>query len=372
MTTRVLTTTQTNPTTLVDTEGQPYPVAPEAGGGTVVPPLYSVVLRPGDTSGADNVFTSWAALYAACNGIPGGVRVVGDDTLGAIHIPAGAYVISNWRFDSEPSFTNANGGAVFIWDDGATIVKDANGNIGFTLGSWTYFESASTTTAVLTLATGEVNVKLEAFSAINSTGAHGFFHVTGLLAAAFLWLHMTNASIGDSAHPTIIFEAGAGGQVNMVSSEIHTLALQGAGIAGLEVFPSYDSNVETPNAPTFVWGNGNENMGTQGLAPVVAPLAAAGVGATAVLTPGSDATAGSILLTPAGAPTAGDQFSVTFARAFNAAPKTVLFSPGNAAASASNFILANISSVTANGWRYTTANALVAGTSYLLNYMVLG
>lgn len=110
---RVLSTVRTDATSLVDVEGQPYPVAPEpAGSGGVVPPLYSVVLRPGDTSGADNVFTSWAALYGACAGIPGGVRVVFDDSIvSPIVIPAGAYNVDNWEWVGNVA-TRLNGNAV--------------------------------------------------------------------------------------------------------------------------------------------------------------------------------------------------------------------------------------------------------------------
>lgn len=367
----VLTTSVTGSRQLVTVDGQTVDVTMEPAGSGVIPPLYSVVLAPGSSSTADNVFTSWPALYAACSGIQGGVRVVGNDSGGPIHIPAGAWDINNWRFDSEASFTNPTGGAVFNVDDGATFVPGPSGNLAFTLGPWTVFTAAATTTAPITLATGEVNVTLEHFSAIDSTGAHPFFNVTGALAAAFLWLHLQNASLGDSAHAVISLAAGAGGQINMTESEIHVSALAGAGIAGLEVFVGYDSNVESPNgAANLQWGTLNENAGTQGLLPTVVAGAAAGVGAVAAIAAGSNDTAGSITITPAGVPAAGIYLGFNVARAFNSAPRAILLFPMNAPAAS---VAANIfvSGVSATTFLVESNVALTAGTAYQWSYLVL-
>jgi hypothetical protein len=337
-----------------------------------VPPLYSVVLRPGDTSGADNVFTSWTALYAACAGIPGGVRVVCDDSLGAIHVPAGAYVISGWLFESVASFVNANGGAIVTWDDGATIVADANGNISFAVGEWLYWNSASATKPVITLATGECNVQLRPFSAINSLGAHGFFSVTGAAASAFLWLDMRNASLGDSTHPTILLAAGAAGQVNMVSAEIHTLALQGAGIAGLNVFVSYDSNVEYPNAPTFRWGALNEDAGTTGDTPPTPTAGAQSGGGTPAISANANANAGAISITPGVGVSAGEMVVCTFARPFNVAPRAVVIVPADAATANALGDAWYVSGLTAAKFAISVTTALAAGTKFTWYYHVLG
>jgi len=345
-----------------------YPTGSNGGGSSAIAGTqYVFVFRPGDPLGNhQNVYTSWLALYTAASTVAGGVRVFCDDNLGAIHITSGAWIIDGWVFDSAASFVNANGGAIVNVDDGVVFMPNADGNLTFTIGPWTYMVSASAGVAPITLATGECNVVLEEFSAINSLGVKGFFHVTGAAADAFLWLHMTNASIGDSAHPTILFDAGAGGQVNMVSSEIHTLALSGAGIAGLEVFPSYDSNVEYPNAPTFVFGMLNENAGTNGAIPTITKQAGLG-GAGAAATISGDATAGIITLTSGAGPAPGVAAHVTFVRTRSDIPHAVLFSPANAVAANAQANITGapyVTNITVNGFDvafFVFGGALVAG-----------
>lgn len=48
------------------------------------------VLQPGGSAGG-NIFTDWASLYAALNSVNGPRRILFDDSLGVISIPAGTY-----------------------------------------------------------------------------------------------------------------------------------------------------------------------------------------------------------------------------------------------------------------------------------------
>jgi len=222
---------------------------------------YSYVLQPGGTAGG-NVYTSWSTLYAAASAVKGGARVVVDDSLGAVHITTGSWNIDQWTFATPASFTNANGGTIINVDDGATFTFGT-----MTLGPWIYMVAASATTSPVTLATGEMNVYMQAFSAINETGAHPFFNVTGVAASAYLWLHMENSSIGDQTHATIELTSGAGGQINMVSSEIHAAAIQGSG-SGFLLFADVSSFVEAENVGVLepsasrdlTWQNDGDNV----------------------------------------------------------------------------------------------------------------
>ena len=64
-------------------------------GPIVTTPLFSVVLNSAGPAGP-NVFTTWAALYAAMVAVPGGARVT---VVGTQHVTAGGpYAVSGWEF----------------------------------------------------------------------------------------------------------------------------------------------------------------------------------------------------------------------------------------------------------------------------------
>jgi hypothetical protein len=241
-TNRVLTTTQSNAATLVDTEGQPYPVAPADGGSNgVLPPLYSVVLRPGDTTGADNVFTSWAALYAACAGIAGGVRVIVENTGGIPHITAGDWAINGWRFDGSAAshaltvFT----GSQLVIDDGAHFVGDANGNLQVEFG-YSIIVYGNWTSPIITIGTDEQgNVFLRENSQLAAIGASPFMHVTDTGNAYVL---VTGISvIGDGTHATFTDTAASGANglevIAGLGSTVNANAVQASagGVSYLEI-----------------------------------------------------------------------------------------------------------------------------------------
>lgn len=188
MTIRFLTTTSSQEAILSTVDGNPYPVAPAEGGSgpiPVVPPLYSVVLRPGDTSGADNVFTSWAALYAACSAIKGGVRVSFDDALGAITMPAGAYNIDGWYFangNGQAVLTIANGASASwrnLWVDSLTITYE---------GTADFFEAAA-----------DVNLYVLDGAVITTTTTGNFLSALGASAFVFVAIYPA-CDIGDGTH----------------------------------------------------------------------------------------------------------------------------------------------------------------------------
>lgn len=118
------------------------------------------------------------------------------------------------------------------------------------------------------------------------------------------------------------------------------------------------------------------NSFTEGAAPTLTPDAAAGVGATAAFGGSgvADDNSGVVTLTPEGAPAAGSQLTVTFASPFPA--RAVVLTPANAAAAgvaADIFagLVYPIGSTDAVDFVIGSTAALVAGTTYAWNYIVL-
>jgi hypothetical protein len=214
-------------------ECQTTPITP----GTVVEP-FSVVLRPGGVPG-NNVFTTWAALYAATAAIAGGVRCVFDDTLAPIVIPANPtpYGVDNWIFEAESSFTNPEDGAIVTFADGAEL---SFGRI--TLGAWLTFQTAAAATPVVSAGAGQaLNVIMEPFSVIMATGAAPFFDLSG---TSYLWIDGTNAILGDGVHSTIRTNAVAGnGQANFHAGLLSAGCITGAGLAAWFIFADANTGV---------------------------------------------------------------------------------------------------------------------------------
>ena len=190
--------------------------ARKGGGGSpgTKTPLYSVVLRPGDTSGAVNVFKTWAALYAACVLIQGGVRVTFDDSLGAIDIPAGTYAIDGWQWVS-----GTGSGATVSILDGAHATW---GNLWIdavlvNFAGATAFQD-TTTAASLYLTDGASLTCTSTGPFLTATGAGFAFVTTG-----------SAVSIGDGTHVAI--SASAGGTLEMfaVEGSLAAAAVSGTG-----------------------------------------------------------------------------------------------------------------------------------------------
>lgn len=201
MAANVLTTSVTGSRQLTTVDGQTLDVNMEPGGGGVVPPLYSVVLRPGDTSGADNVFPAWAALMAACENIQGGVRVFFDDSLGAIHIPAGTWpTMHGWVWCATENFTSQSGGAVVTVDDGAHLSWDTLLMIG-------PMDVTYNGTTDCFAATTEANLLVQAGVFLTCTAAGRFLTASGASGFGFVIAYPNN-SFGDGTHPVF---AGVGG-----------------------------------------------------------------------------------------------------------------------------------------------------------------
>jgi len=241
MANRILSTVRSDAATLVDTEGNPYPVQPEAGPtppSGVIPPLYSVVLRPGDTSGADNVFTTWGALYAACAGIAGGVRVTADDTLGAIVIPAGTYSVDGWEFTSQADFANASGGSLVTLSVGVHFTGASLKLTGFVL------MTGALTTPLIT-ANSEYNLVLNELAQLMSTGAGAVLEVSGANAFAFVVLD-SSAVLGDGTHAAVTCSAGASAAINVYSG---VLAASAVGTAGVTIV--FDSSASISASSQF-------------------------------------------------------------------------------------------------------------------------
>jgi hypothetical protein len=218
-TNRVLTTTQSNAATLADTEGQPYPVAPANGGSNgVLPPLYSVVLRPGDTTGADNVFTTWEALYAACKGIAGGVLVLVDDSLiSPVVIPSGHWTIDEWEFRGVTNPVQEF--ATLQLADGALLtcsalyvrnleVETIANAPNFTAGAILYVEAW--------------------FSTFTASAGGPMFAVP---SGANLVVQQTGGNMGDGAFPVITVANGGALEWTGNSSDLEPLSVTGPGAA---------------------------------------------------------------------------------------------------------------------------------------------
>ena len=199
---RVLTTTQSEDATLSTTDGNPYPVQPVGapGAAVVIPPLYSVVFRPGDTSGADNVFQTFAALYAACVNIQGPVRVLVDDSLGPTHMTAGAYVLDNWQFYGQASFADSLGFAILTIDAGVTWDGSASRTLDFTSLDIRYAGAAD----VCTVAVGaEFNLNLN-YTSLVTPGAGAILNIATSGGGGFAVSDLENFStIGDGVHAVI-------------------------------------------------------------------------------------------------------------------------------------------------------------------------
>jgi len=237
---RFLTTTESVPVSLVTTEGNAYPVMPSTGGGSPtppVPPLYSVVFRPGDASGADNVFTSWGALVAATAGIEGGVRVTVDDTLGACNVPAGTYAVDNWILSGVTNPLDSAGFSTLTLADGVHFTATRLDVELLTVeGTWT-----STVLAVPLL--GELWLFLAKGAQILALGASPFVSTP---SSGFTDVFLDQAaSLGDGTHFVVTTGVGSANNCFVILNNGSTLTQDS--VSGTGVIVEYDSTCSVNN-----------------------------------------------------------------------------------------------------------------------------
>jgi hypothetical protein len=213
-----------------------------SGGASVVNEPYSVVVRPGGVA-KGNVFTSWAAMYASVTallqpGVP--VRVLLDDSLGAISIPAGTYNVNNWSLVGT--------------SDAATQVSVATFQTGAALTVTTGFLFlhfvelvAGGTTPVITAA-GVTQVIGDFATVFGGAGAP-FFLVP---SAQILVLEWAGGELGDGTHAAVTVDVAGTLDASFDFSSMAASAVNGAGAgAGATYFYDASSLVALGNPGTF-------------------------------------------------------------------------------------------------------------------------
>ena len=199
-----------------------------ASGGQSSGGAVSLVYRPGGIAGG-NVYTSWAALYAALPPAPFGeqrspVTILVDDTIvSPAVIPAGTYELENTTFQGVASFTSTGGGAVLSLADGVVFSVPAAGmNLFFTGGI--QVESQSATTPVMTVG-GSAEVNLYCYDAmLQSLGAAPLVKVT----TGFAWVQTVEcAQLGDGTHTT--FQLSGAGGLTVIAASTYVAAACVAG-----------------------------------------------------------------------------------------------------------------------------------------------
>lgn len=349
MAARFLTTTESIAATLATTDGNQYPVAPAPGGTgpIVVPPLYSVVLRPGDTSGDDNVFTSWSALYAACSAIDGGVRVAFDDTHGAIHVTAGTWDVDGW-----------------VWVNGAPAAT-AIIDVGAHLTYRNLFLDAMTIT---------VNATADVYSAPGSAGFVNLYILDGtILTCTTTGRFLSTADAGGQAFVTIYPSCGIGDGTNAVfhgfaGSTFETFQSGGqfANNAQSGGTLDYDSSVSvdatSANFPgvTFFPTSRLALVATNNN-PTAVPGAALGTGGTVSVSANSNDAAGVVTMTKGTGNTAGAQAVITFSQPYTSPPRAVLFCAAdvNAASGIASGTEFYPTAVSATGFTLSCVNGII-------------
>lgn len=160
---------------------------------------YSVVLRPGDTSGAPNVFPSWPALYAACSAIQGGVRVLVDDSIVTpVTVPAGTWSVSGWQLV----------GGVDTVTSSAPVLEFQNGaHLDYTFLSLFNIEVLASGSSPVVVQSHEGVVYAEGALIFGGAGAAFFQGNT-----VGLDLFMVGGELGDGTNNAISCPAGTGSE----------------------------------------------------------------------------------------------------------------------------------------------------------------
>lgn len=181
------------------------------------------VFRPGGVAGA-NVFTSFAALYAALPGAssngtrPSTTILVDDSFTSPAVIPAGAYNLDGVTFDSIGS-SSGFGGATLNIASGVTISATS---LGFQGGLVVTYLGAA---PCIALAAGSLFLYVGLDTYLQSTTADAFLAVTGGSAVVL----MEGAYMGDGVHATVTAASPGTCEVLAFSSEVDTAAVSGAG-----------------------------------------------------------------------------------------------------------------------------------------------
>jgi len=386
---------------------------------------YNVVLRPGGTPGG-NVYTSWAALYAAsvAGKWQGQVLVTVDDSIATpVHLTPGDFTIGpalNWTFVAVASYADARGNAALAIDDGMHWTP--TGPVQMTFVDLDITSNATTVTMVAG-PSQEVNLLLDgtsivctdaAFLAVDQAPAPGgfcicnlhFFSVIGdgthavlIGGAGFLTCNvLTGSFLQDDAITVggiIVYDASSfldantyGAGFTVLRQDLAAFAVPATGTtAERPVGPNalavgqmfFDQSVAPTDGGAPLWWNtpqdrwvGPALFGTAiGQAPTIAAGVHAGAGASASFPATSDDTAGTIGLTTGAVPgpSAGAQVTVSFTTPLPGTPRAVHVTPMNAATAIVDFFL----TWTNTGW---TINA-VAGhlpaseTDYAWSYVVV-
>ncbi len=245
MTFYALGTPESLPANLRDEEGNVYPVQPMTGapipGGAT---QSTFVFQPGGVA-AGNVFTSWAALYAAFNlacpastkgtRSPSTIRI-DDSFTSPATIPAGAYNLDGVTFDGVSNEVAASGGAQLTIAAGATFILPTPGLTLRFRGALGLTYAGAVPCIVNGGATQETNVFLSEDCILLCSGAGSFLSVTN----GFCYVQAQEGSqLGDGVH-AVITNAAPG--TTFVQTLANGLCLAGAVIgAGATVF--WDSNV---------------------------------------------------------------------------------------------------------------------------------
>lgn len=198
------------------------------------------VYQPGGTAGA-NVYTSWAALYAALSIVSGPTVVQVDDShVSPAVIPAGAgaYNLSGVSFVGVPNAATTSGGAALQFADGATI--SAPTTLEFYQIDVSY---AGTAAPLIAAGAGqETNVNfLESATVTTANSAAPFIKTTAATSSAYVQLR--TAVIGDNTH-NVFVDAGLGGKflvLAVIASDVKANALSGSGVTcdyDAESFPN--------------------------------------------------------------------------------------------------------------------------------------
>ena len=160
--------------------------------------LTSYVFQPGGVA-AGNVYTTWAALYAALpaastNGTRPFTVIRVDDSFGSpATIPSGAYNLDGVTFEGVTNFNTAAGGAQLNVAVGVTIAQGCTLRFRGAL----QVEYLGTTACISqAAAAGETNVFVSEGCIFEATSTGPFLHVTG----GFGFVYGLDCQLGDGTH----------------------------------------------------------------------------------------------------------------------------------------------------------------------------
>lgn len=194
------------------------------GGGAGSGSSYTFVLRPGGTTDR-NVFTTWAALYAATQLVLGPVLIEVDSSIAPATVPAGTY-----NFPDGVLFQGHDFFSQLDFATGAFLVSE------FLVIQSITFHNDGATSPYSPTATSEMLV----YDAVieSGAGAAPWMHVTVTTVVSALVIDGFSF-IGDGVHAAITVDAGQVLTMTLIgSSVISAGTIVGAGSVGLQISPS--------------------------------------------------------------------------------------------------------------------------------------